>query len=137
MSKKKPIDDDILDASGNPYPVMHSNLLRIMMLHGIQKIEIDYSGSGDSGGADEIKFTPDTIEESVKKEASDIAEELIYSITGADFNNDGSSGNITLELKDSKIKMSGEHHEYYTESKTTSYGEGEDDDIIIDGSHSL
>ena len=72
-----------------------------------------YSGSGDSGSMDKTSIDDD-------HEVEEIVEDLVFAVTDADFDNQGSSGEFTIKLAGKKkLSLQYEHHHYYTESEVS------------------
>lgn len=80
---------------------------------GYDRIVVNYSGSGDSGGVNDITISsikrddvPDTSPETSEEE--DVLAEFVYNKTGADFNNEGSQGTFTFNIANLTYEF---HHE--------------------------
>jgi hypothetical protein len=72
---------------------------------GIASVEIDFSGSGDSGNIDYITFTPISLADDIlRQEVEDWAYTFLEG-RGIDwYNNDGGQGTITFDITASKFE---------------------------------
>ncbi|NDD52318.1 hypothetical protein EBZ39_00300 [bacterium] len=126
-----PVDINALARKLTGRPTMNAVAKKIkeqckeLYKHGWKKIEVTYSGSGDS--CDNFEFTIFNEEESFNfSEADTIPREFmkeletnIWDLMPVGFeNNEGGSGTIKINIKTGKISV--EHDQYYIESHHTS-----------------
>lgn len=91
---------------------------------------INYSGAGDSGGIDEIVYDG-KVSDQFREYIDNISYDLIPS--DANFNNEGSSGNVTCKIKGKKMHVVSAHKDNYRESvKTTTKINIKDIDVEIE-----
>lgn len=104
-------DDDELDAD--------ASICSVLRKHKIDSLTFHYSGSGDSGGTDEFEVTSKVPLSSTEKNAlQDLIEQRVWDYASADFNNDGSAGQVNLEIEDDQFFLRGYHGNYTRESKS-------------------
>lgn len=95
----------------------------------IKEIRLEYSGSGDDGGVDDVRIKLLSGEElnntGAHPEVVDALEAITYDKTGADFNNDGSQGLATFIFNEEThiIDMEIEHQFNITSTEDHSYAE--------------
>lgn len=141
MSTSKLIDGSESDSK-------HVELLKKMIREKVTAIYLEYSGSGDSGAVDvtngytqydvnKIENSPydmiydkdNRFQKELSEDTKEVAEDLALEITGADFNNDGSSGTAIFFIDGSSLRFKATHSTYYTSTEDTDF-----DKELVDGS---
>lgn len=99
--------------------VTDSSICSVLRKHKIDSLTFHYSGSGDSGGTDEFEVTSKVPLTSTGKNAlQDLIEQRVWDYTSADFNNEGSAGQVNLKIEDDQFTLLGYHGNYTRESKS-------------------
>jgi hypothetical protein len=109
-----------------------ANLREILEQNGITEIIASFSGSGDSGGIDEVDINTDgtlskETEKAIEKAITDFASSEIYKAMGHYENNEGGGGTLTFKLDDDQWKSEIDAHYFYESSEIN-----QDSDISLD-----
>jgi len=95
-----------------------------MVENNLSEIQVEYDGAGDSGSGQSrgIKETPTGfIKVPISQEIEDIALNIAYEITGADFNNDGCSGEGRFKIIEGRLNFQADHNVVFTDSRNETY----------------
>lgn len=86
---------------------------------GVEAVTIEYHGSGDSGGIEDIKYKPDNKLPKLNNQIEEIGYGILGDKVSGYENNDGASGTITWDILKNEFSM--EHNEYYTETNLVEF----------------
>ena len=104
---------EITDIEGETVPADQLALSMWMIENDVYKIELDYSGSGDSG---DITCNTGGVPDNIQDIACDLLTQIVY----PNFNNSGSYGSAVFFIKDGILSFECDHHDIIetTDDKT-------------------
>jgi hypothetical protein len=90
----------------------------------VTSVTVEYSGCGDSGDIDFIKYRDEKgieviVDDNVDKEVSEFAWNIIDERHGGFYNNEGGNGTIDIDISKRTIDIT--HNDAYTEYETTNH----------------
>ena len=95
-------------------------MLALLRAAGVTKVKGNYEGYGDEGNIEKVTIEP---ENSGFKDTDETLKNLLWSIaynTNLGFeNNDGGQGDLAWDIASDKINIT--HHQFYTESTTSTH----------------
>lgn len=105
---------------------LDSRICAFLRKYKVTSLSIHYSGSGDSGGTDDFELEAEIeIPTNEKDSFQDLVENRVWNNVCADFNNDGCSGEVHLEIETehqdgAQYTLKGWHGNYENDSRTYS-----------------